>query len=268
MALIWPQWQRREKKCEVILSKLKEEVLRNPYANPNADVIPYTQMFAAEFRKWNTAREKEIIRTLFLHLYERDVQSLRRDLCKLEPQQVLCKLKASDTAKARFPKRAQLLNGLYGVISLYNGDGEDFSSILEFCGQGIKFGWRKDEIIETLDEIVQIEQTLYDFKEEVCRNPDADFSPYTQELMHRYRIMEAACTERVINTLFLNLYEQDAPSLKRDLLKVQMLGTAKATLSQYTNRTALLQCLYGALFSYIGEDFSDIIAMCDKVKRP
>lgn len=51
---------KRIKNCEAILSKFREEVCRNP----DADVAPYTQMLGAEFRTWNKAWEKEIIKLL------------------------------------------------------------------------------------------------------------------------------------------------------------------------------------------------------------
>ena len=160
--------QKRKKNCEEILSKFREEVCRNA----NADVAPYAQTLAAEFRTWNKAWEKEIIKTLFLNLYANDVQALRRDLCKLDPPSVLCKLTAHGAAKAKFPQRALLLYCLYGVLPLYHRG--DFASIVKICSQGMEPDWGKYEIDGKKHEMDQI---LSAFKEEICRNPDIDFAP-------------------------------------------------------------------------------------------
>lgn len=240
---------KRIKNCEAILSKFREEVCRNP----DADVAPYTQMLGAEFRTWNKAWEKEIIKPLFLNLYANDFQALRRDLCKLDPPSVLCKLTAHGAAKAKFPQRALLLYCLYGVLSLYHRG--DFASIVKICSQGMEPDWGKCEIDEKKHEMDQI---LPAFKEEISRNPDIDFVPL---IVNEYRRMREACIERVMKTLFLNLYGQDAQSLKRDIAKATMFG-ANAGFPQRTDRADLLQCLYGALSSCIGEGFSDIMEMC------
>ncbi len=247
-------------KCEAFLSKFKEEICRNP----NADVTPYTQMLAAEFRKWNKAHEKELINTLFLNLYARDGASLRRDLCKLEPRRVLCKLKALDTAKDRFPRRGLLMGYLDHV--LYLRIGEDFSWIIAGSDRAIELERKKYEIDRRKYEI---EQILSKFKEEICRNPNADFTLYIERLLDEYDGIKAACVERVIGTLLLNLYGQDVSSLKRDQIKLQvMVYSVKKTAIDLTpnQRTELLPSLYGALASYIGEDFSAIIAACDKIE--
>ena len=104
-ALIRPYNER----CGDILLKFKREICHNPYA----DVAPYTRMIADEFIIWSKEREKEIINLLFLDLYARDVRSLRRDLCKFEPQSFLSSLETLETSKAKFPKRVLLLCQLF-----------------------------------------------------------------------------------------------------------------------------------------------------------
>ncbi len=258
-------WQKQEKKCAAILLKFKDEVCRNPYT----DVTPYTRMLAAEFRKWNNAHEKKLIYTLLLNLYAQDVQSLRRDLCKLEPHGVLCKLKAPGTAKSKFPQRARLFQSLYGVAALYirGREFEALSPLIESVDDWKKYQiHKKYEIEKILYE--KIEMLLSVFEEKVCCDPDTDVISYTEDLLAEYEMIEEACIERVIHTLFLNLYEEDALSFRRDIIKVRLLSTEKAAPPQCTDRTNLLQHFYGALSSYIGEDFSDIIAMCDKAKAP
>ena len=107
------------------------------------------------------------------------------------------------------------------------------------------------------------EMLLSKFKEEVGRDPDADFTSSIQTVAAEFRKMETEREQGVINTLFLNLYALDAHSLRRDLSKLAILGTAKATPSQ---RTALLRCLYGVLSLYIQDDFSAVTSMCEQVE--
>ncbi len=248
-------------KCEVFLSKFKEEICCNPYT----DVTPYTQMLAAEFRKWHKAREKEIINTLFLNLYAQDVRSLRRDLCQLEPQKVLDKIKAADTAKARFPQRALLLGRLYGTLSLYLG--EDLSWLIDLCERANEVENIAYEIVQEKYEIdwkkYKIEFILSDFKEAVCAKSYVDFNIYTDMLVYEYDMLETVCEKRIFKILFLNLYAQDAQSLKIAITKLNMFGETGVVPSK---RMELLSGLYGALSSYIGEDFSSLMAMCDKVE--
>ena len=61
------------------------------------------------------------------------------------------------------------------------------------------------------------EMLLSKFKEEVGRDPDADFTSSIQTVAAEFRKMEAEREQGVINTLFLNLYALDAHSLRRDL---------------------------------------------------
>ncbi len=248
-------------KFEVILSKFREEVCHNP----DADIAPYTQMLVEAFRERKGTWERTVIGTLFLNLYGMDVQSLRTDLCKLEQWRAFCNLEESDAEKDKFPQRIRLLKCLYKTVSFslsfYLGKDflsfiEDFSSISAVCDGAVEVDRETFEMI------------LSEFKEEVCHNPDTDVIPYIQKLVAEYNMMEAARVERVIHTLFRNLYEGNAQSLRIDLTKVMMLDTANAASLQCADRAELLQCLYRALSSHIGEDFSDIIAMCDQIEHP
>lgn len=111
------------------------------------------------------------------------------------------------------------------------------------------------------------EAILSEFKEEVRRNPDADFTPYIQALAAKFIQEEnerkKAREKSMINTLLLNLYEGDTHSLMRDITKVMMLGTTKAAPSQ---RTALLPCICEALSLHTKEDFSSVIAVCEELE--
>lgn len=247
-------------KCKMFLLKFKREICRNP----DTDVTPYTHMLAVEFRKWNDALEKEFIGDFFLELYAQDAQSLKRDLCELEPRDVLCKLMALNTAKARFPERGLLTGCIQGAILP-----QEFSRLIEVWSRvGV------DQIRHETDlakyEIdrrkYDYEQILLEFKKEICRNsrPVVDiFEEYINNLAQEYSKMEYLCEERLIKTLFLNLYGEDTQSLKRVLTKALTNSTIKVKAAP-ANRTVLLKTLYGALSSYIGEDLSWIIARCDK----
>ena len=85
---------------------------------------------------------------------------------------------------------------------------------------------------------------LSDFKKEICRDPDADFTSRIQELAAEFGKREKS----VIDKLFLTLYDQDALSLKTDLCKLRASNPAKAAPSD-KQRTTLLACLYGVLSS-------------------
>ena len=93
-------------------------------------------------------------------------------------------------------------------------------------------------------------------REDVCRNPDANLIPYVFEL----REMEKDCEKNLICALMLNLYAQDVKSLKRDLAKIALLGTAEATPSQ---RAALLHAFMGVAALY----FPKLLAMYDKIEE-
>ena len=72
---------------------------------------------------------------------------------------------------------------------------------------------------------------LSEFKEEVCRNPDADFTQYIQELAAKFIKRENEREKSNIHAMMLSLYEGDTQLLMRDITKVMMLGTAKAACS-------------------------------------
>ena len=74
--------------------------------------------------------------------------------------------------------------------------------------------------------------------------------------------MEKEREQSVIKALFLCLYAQDVQSLRRDLSKIEVLGTAQATPTQ---RAALLRCLYGVVSLYV-DDFEGILAKCDQIE--
>jgi len=253
---------RRTKQCEVFLSKFEEELNRNP----DADVTPYTQMLMAKFRAWNKKREREFISELFLDLYERNAQSLRKGLCKFNPRKILY---MQDTAKTRFPRRALLTRCLYETLSPYILEGvlypyirEDFSCGLVDIGRmRYEIDREKYEIDPGKFDVLSIEEILSEFKKEVCCEPDPDVTLFAEVLENEYSIMEKVCRERIIKMLFLNLYAEDAHSLEQDLKLVEIMP--KLTPG---GRAELLPTLYGALSSYIGEDFSWIIARCDKVE--
>ena len=92
-------------------------------------------------------------------------------------------------------------------------------------------------------------------REDVCRNPDANLIKY----VFQFREMEKDCERNLICALMLNLYAQDVKSLKRDLAKIALLGTAEATPSQ---RAALLHAFMGVAALY----FPKLLAMYDKIE--
>ena len=255
-ALIRPYNER----CGDILLKFKREICHNPYA----DVTPYTRMIADEFIIWSKEREKEIINLLFLDLYARDVRSLRRDLCKFEPQSFLSSLETLETSKAKFPKRVLLLCQLYRTLSLFVE--YDFFGYIAACEQigesKYEAAWEKYEIARRKYEI---ELILLELSDEICLNPNTEVSLYSVNLIELYYNMEKVYENRVIKTLLQNLYAHDSQSLDRDLnVKIPMLGQVNVPLNQ---RAELLAYLYGALASYIGEDFSSLIVRCDNMEK-
>lgn len=255
MALIW---QRHREKCQDILSKCREELCLNPYAN----IDPYQQMLAAAFQTWKKAREKSVIGSLFLQLYAQDTRALGRDLCRLDPQSVLGRLQTLETAKDKFPGRARLLYCLYETLAFYQG--RDFASAIAACGrqaEEAEMDRKKYKIRQAVYDLYEIDQILWQFRQEVCRNPKAGLDQYADLLMNVYDMAEAAWVENLINTLFLNLYGQDAQSLQACVAKRVVFGPPEFSLDE---RGQLLPCLYGALASYIGEDFSFLMEMCGK----
>jgi len=110
--------------------------------------------------------------------------------------------------------------------------------------------------------VIDTETLLSKFKDEVRRDPDADFTPVIQELAATLIKRKKYREQHVINTLLLGLYENDARALRRDITKVIALGTAKATPAQ---RTELLRCVCEVLSLHTKEDFSEILAECDRL---
>ena len=106
------------------------------------------------------------------------------------------------------------------------------------------------------------ERLLSDFKDEVCQNPDTDFVRIAA-VADKFREQENKRFSGVFFGMLLELYERDIQSLTRDLLKIKLLGRAKATPSQ---RVDLLRCLYGAASFYIQDGFSELIAMCEEIE--
>lgn len=211
----------RQKLYKVYLTNFKEEVC----CDPGADFTPHIQKLAAEFG----AREKSFVDGLFLDLYDGDAHSLKMDLCEL---------KAPESAqKTELPKPISLLQCLYGKLSSHIE--KDSSTIIAVCNQGV--GIDQD----------YYETVLSKFKEEIRRNPDADFTPSIGQLADEIINWEKHHEERVVSVLFLNLYGQDTDSLDKDLIKLRVLKPAKRAAPP--ERIALLQLLCGALSSYIQE---------------
>jgi len=111
--------------------------------------------------------------------------------------------------------------------------------------------------------VIAVETLLSDFKEEVRRDPDADFTQKIRELADTLIRRKRYREQRVINTLLLGLYENDARSLRRDITKIITLGTAKATPAQ---RVELLRCLCEGLSLHTKEDFSGILEECGRLE--
>jgi len=107
------------------------------------------------------------------------------------------------------------------------------------------------------------EKLLTEFKEEVRRNPDADFTQEIQELTAEFIEMEQQRRQRIINSFLLGLYERDTRALRRDITKVITLGTAKAALSQ---RAKLLRRVCYGFNLHTKEDFSRLLAECDRLE--
>ena len=106
------------------------------------------------------------------------------------------------------------------------------------------------------------ERLLSEFKDEVCQNPDTDFVRIAA-VADKFREQENKRFSGVFFGMLLELYERDIQSLTRDLLKIKLLGRAKATPSQ---RTELLRCLYGIMGLYIQDVCAGIIAMCEQIE--
>ncbi len=104
--------------------------------------------------------------------------------------------------------------------------------------------------------VQKYEKFLSRFKDDLPQNPDA-VKKFAAEL----REIEGGNERQLLRTLLLELYEGEVDSLKRDLLKTQMLGAAKAT---STERAVLLRYLYGVVSLYVTQDnFAEFLDMLD-----
>ena len=100
---------------------------------------------------------------------------------------------------------------------------------------------------------------LREFQKEVSLNPNADFTPRIAALVAEFREQECKRISGAFFMLLMKLYKADIPTLKRDLLKIKLLSTARVTPSQ---RAELLQCICEIMSLYI-DDFNRLIAMCE-----
>ena len=106
------------------------------------------------------------------------------------------------------------------------------------------------------------EKLLTAFKEEVCRNPD---SVNIKAFAAEFRKLEKEREKRLLDVLFLTLYERDAKALRRDLAKLSVFG-GKAEVAP-SQRIALLRCLYGVLALYVKDHFPETDAMVEGAAR-
>ncbi|MEY8319329.1 hypothetical protein AALB19_18805 [Oscillospiraceae bacterium 50-58] len=104
---------------------------------------------------------------------------------------------------------------------------------------------------------------LSKFKEDVCQDPDADFTSSIKALASEFIRMGDESQKSLLETLLLSLYALDTDALRRDLAKLAVFGGAPAAPSQ---RLDLLRCLYNVMSFFIQDGFSDLIAMCDQVE--
>ncbi len=136
------------------------------------------------------------------------------------------------------------------------------------------------------------EAELTELKKEICRNPDADFTPRIKELaaeiVKQGNKREKNFKKQIVETLLLDLYSGDAEALERDIMKravgklllglygeddrtlmtditkVMMLGTHKA---ERADIRKLFPCICDALSLRTKEDFADTIEMCTVLKE-
>ena len=109
------------------------------------------------------------------------------------------------------------------------------------------------------------EMLLSNFKDEVCKNPTADFTPNIKAFAAEFRKLEKEREKRLLDVLFLTLYERDAKALRRDLAKLSVFG-GKAEVEP-SQRIALLRCLYGVLALYVKDHFPETYAMVENASR-
>lgn len=98
--------------------------------------------------------------------------------------------------------------------------------------------------------------------DQLRRDPNGDISEALDELMQEVHFWERNEVRYTLGEFFLNLYQQDVVALKRDYSKVVVTGGKPASVEE---RVELLRCLHGALQFYYGEDYSDIMELCDEM---
>lgn len=98
--------------------------------------------------------------------------------------------------------------------------------------------------------------------DQLRRDPNGDISGALDELMQEVHFWERNEVRYTLGEFFLNLYQQDVVALKRDYSKVVVTGGKSASVEE---RVELLRCLHGALQFYYGEDYSDIMELCDEM---
>ncbi len=100
--------------------------------------------------------------------------------------------------------------------------------------------------------------------DELRKNPDGDMNESVKELLQEIHLWEKIEVQHTLASFFMNLYQRDVAALKRDYCKVIVMGGKDADLNERVN---LLRCLHGALQTYYGEDYSDILNLCDEIKE-
>ena len=218
----------------------------------------------AHFTRYaENSRQGGVISALFLNLYGLDAPALRKDLYPLPRRAPI---------QATAAQRKDLFWRLYHTICVYTGG--ELSPLIAAYNRCID--------PQTVRGTVERYQTiLSSFAKEVCHHEntdhkDFDFSPYIQDLILAFSAngrsgsFEFTPEGKVLVALLLNLYEQNASALekelndiRRDSVKSRMLYAARPVSSR---REDLLLILYHALFSYIGQDLSWLIAACDRLE--
>lgn len=217
-----------------VLHDFREEI----HNHPDACFAPFIQELAEHFNNIQKDYESAMIVRMFLSLYRKDTELLERDLLKIE------KLGAAGTAPN---ERMDLLCFLCRRFCSFRT-----LNIPSTAARGVTAG--------ALTDPTEFEKILSEYKKDVCRDPDADYEPYTQKLEALVGTMRKACAERILTVILLNLYPTDAQLLGQDVAKAMVYSAGKAASLPFgTDRRVLLQCLCDALSSYIGEDFSLII---------
>lgn len=102
---------------------------------------------------------------------------------------------------------------------------------------------------------------LSDFKDAICRNPEADFTQMIGKLAYKFTLIEKTGERHAVNILLLNLYPGDPLSLQRDIMKAITGGTKKVVPSQ---REELFQFVCGVFGWRTPEDFYGLLEICDR----